>query len=110
MFGLLDDNEPPPTFTFSALVALVASAGAASFEAFVLWQLTLVSNEFFFMAILGAILGITPVAGLAGVLCAIALYFKQDRWVRVAVAIMAVPYALFAIYLIVTSAAEAFTR
>ena len=101
MFDLLDESEPPPRFSFSALVALVASAGAAWWEATLLWDVARTGSAYFLLAILVAPIALFPPALLASLICAVAIYFKQGRWAFIGFGLMGLPYALFVVYLVV---------
>ncbi len=103
MFDLFDTTEPPPRFTFSALLALVASVAAAVWETMILWDVVNTSSAYLILALFVAAIGIAPAAGIAGALCAIAMYFHQHRWAYIGLGIMGLPYAALVVYLVVAA-------
>ena len=103
MFGLLDDDAPPPRFSFSALVSLVTCVGVAYLEAQAFWRLAVTSPYFLLVEILSAVVIVAPATLLASIVSFIAIYFKQGRWAFVGFAIMGVPYVIFAIYLLIAA-------
>ncbi len=100
MRGLLPDNEPPPRFTFSSLLALLAAAATLGLElwAMVSWQVAPSLEAF-------AAVFYLPVAVLVTLaLCGIAIYLRPARWGLIGIAAVLAPVVVYPVVLLVLEA------
>lgn len=91
MFGLLDDDQPPPAIGLAGVLALVASAATAVLEASYIVDVSAPGSPWSWL-IAPLLLG----PALAGtlLLCAAAVCFRQTRWAMVSVAILLLGVAI----------------
>ena len=110
MFGLLDNNDPPPRFSLSALLALAAGAAMCCWTIVVLIGVLTTGSNYLLLALLFAAIALVPAGVLACVFCCFAMYFKQERWAYLSFGLMGLPYILVVIYLIGCEIVRAVTR